>query len=98
MYYGPVHDGWYWGLHILFSILLFAALIAFIVWVATTLRHSHTTAAPAAPQAPAARSVEVALHEARMRYARGEMTREQFLQISNDLAGGGSPVAPPQGS
>jgi putative membrane protein len=75
--------------HIIFMVLLIAALVMLVVWLVTSFRrgqllHEH---------APPARSAtDAALQEARMRYARGEMTREEFLQISTDL--GGSPPLP----
>jgi putative membrane protein len=36
-----------------------------------------------------------ALNTVRMRYARGEMTREEFLRAHEDLGGGPSPAPPP---
>jgi putative membrane protein len=42
-----------------------------------------------------AKSRDDALDAVRMRYARGEMTREEFLQAHEDLGGGTAPTPPP---
>jgi len=78
--------------HIIFMVLLFAALVMLVVWLVTSFRrgqllHEHAS--------PARSATDNALQEARMRYARGEMTREEFLQISTDL-GGAPPLPGPQ--
>jgi uncharacterized membrane protein len=39
-------------------------------------------------------SNDPALHELRMRYARGELTREEFTQRNADLGGSGQPPPP----
>ena len=87
----PVHRvGWGFTIaHLIFWALIVAALIWLVVWIVRSphhgLLHEHHGVAP--------RPVDTALQEARMRYARGEMTREEFLQISTDL--GGAPTIPP---
>ncbi len=79
------HDtGWWmiWGG--LMMILFWGAIIGFIVWAiqALTRRESSQTqrSQPGAPQ-PAALDI------AEERYARGDITREEFEQIKRDLAG-----------
>jgi len=78
--------------HIIFMVLLFAAVAMLVVWLVTSFRrgqlvheHSH----------PARATSDTALQEARMRYARGEMSREDFLQVSTDLGGGAPPLSEP---
>jgi uncharacterized membrane protein len=90
-----VHGYGYGGVeifHIIFLVLLFAAITMLVIWLVRGGRHGgvlhgHST--------PVRTSVDSALQEARMRYARGEMTREEFLQISTDL--GGPAMVPPEG-
>ena len=88
--FGPVreirlHE---WGaVHVIFMIVVLALLVLLAVWLATNIRRQSTPIAgpPHPPQDPA-------LTEARMRYARGEISREDFLRITGDLSG-----APPPG-
>ena len=88
----PVHRT-DWGFeiaHIIFWALLVAALVWLVVWLVRSphhgVFHEHHVTPP--------RSSDAALQEARVRYARGEMTREEFLQISTDL-GGPATIPPP---
>lgn len=76
--------------HIIFMVLLIAALAMLVVWFVTSFRRGPLLHEHGVPQRP---STDVALQEARLRYARGEMSREEFLQISTDL--GGHAVVPP---
>ncbi|MGH2705660.1 MAG: hypothetical protein ACRDJ4_11360, partial [Actinomycetota bacterium] len=69
----------------IFTLALLALLVALAVWGLVVLRRARPTAGPGMQAAP--RAEDVALREARMRYARGEITREQFLEISSDLQG-----------
>ena len=73
---GHHHDGH--GVFLLlplFVMLLFAAGFLVLLW---------RTRAPATAAGPV---VDPALHELRTRYARGEVTREEFLQAETDLRG-----------
>jgi len=72
---------------LLFALLVAAVVVLVVRWLAERR-------APAAPLGPTAGSAADALAVVRMRYARGEIDREQFLQASADL-GGGYPVPPP---
>ena len=47
------------------------------------------------PAAAVPHASDPALQELRLRYARGELTREEFVQRNADLGGGGQP--PPAG-
>jgi uncharacterized membrane protein len=60
--------------------LLFVALIAFAVYSLVRLtRGSSASSAVAAPRSDAA------LESVRMRYARGEIDRDEFVRVTTDL-------------
>lgn len=88
---GYGHPGWtgvVWGL---LPALVFGGLIALIVYLFIhTTRERSFSPATALPAAIA----DGALSEARMRYARGEIGREDYLRIAEDL----SPLAPSERS
>jgi len=65
---------WFWAV---FAILLLALLIVGIVWLVRAL------AGPGS-------STGTARQELDLRYARGELTREEYLQRRADLEGRGS--------
>lgn len=73
-YYGPM-DGYGWGDGIIMALiwLLFLVFIVFVVM--RLLRHRDWT--PGSQSDP----IEIA----KARYARGEITKEQFEQIKKDL-------------
>ena len=88
------HGGW-GVLGWLLPLLFIGVLVGLVVWLVlrTTQRPAPATGpgpgwSPAPPVAPNA-----ALEQVRARYARGEISREDFLQMSSDL--GGSPYVPP---
>jgi putative membrane protein len=86
------HSWWASGGWHVVPFVLFLILIGVIVWAVLRLTASkdHTTA----PSAVASRS-DVALEEVRVRYARGEMSREEFVQHFRDLGGTGIDAIPP---
>ncbi|HEV2906172.1 MAG TPA: hypothetical protein VGZ50_02495 [Actinomycetota bacterium] len=61
--------------------MLFVLLIGVVVWA--VLRVTRHDRAPV----QAAAVVDQALSEARLRYARGEMSRDEYLERSRDLGG-----------
>jgi uncharacterized membrane protein len=75
--------------------ILFLAVVAgLVVWI--VLRTTRRPPAPAVAGGWAARfGPDPAMERARMRYARGELSREDYLRVSEDLAPGGPPAAPP---
>ena len=89
----PVHrvDWGFTIVHLIFWALVIAAIVWLVVWLVRAphhgMPHDHHPAAPGLGE-------DAALREARLRYARGEMTREEFLQVSTDL-GGTPPTTPP---
>lgn len=83
-YYGMMGGGG-WGWAILMMGIPLGILIIILVIILLALRDS--TPAPLAPAAPSA------LETLNARYARNEITREEFLRIRGDLTGaeGGRP-------
>jgi hypothetical protein len=82
------HHGWWFGFwgHFI-PLLVFLLLIGLVVWA--VLRHSGRSFSPAAAMAgvaPAFHS-DPALEEVRLRYARREMNRGEFIERWRDLGG-----------
>ena len=100
--WGPYihHDAWWQsGLHLL-PLLLFAIFIGVLVWGVLRLSAAGAALASAraatpTPAAPPPR--EQALEELRVRYARGQLDRSDFLERSADLGGPPIPDATPPG-
>ena len=69
--------GWMWGVG---ALLMTIPLILFVVLIFALLRSANppTVVVPAAPMTDP-------VTEARLRYARGELTPEQFRQLMGDL-------------
>ena len=88
-----VDQGW-WPelLHGLIPLLILAAVIGFGVWAVLRLTQRPPIAAIEGP-GPLTRTDD-AIEEVRLRYARGEMGRDEFLQRSRDLGGEGAPPVP----
>ena len=88
---GPRHahdDWWGWPLHAIFFLLLLALLVVGVVWAVRRL--SPAVAAQAAvPGAvpPAALGGDPAVATLRMRYAKGEVSRDDFQSAMADLTG-----------
>jgi uncharacterized membrane protein len=84
----------------LVPLLIVAILVGAAVWVVSRATRERPPAVPPVgwmPPQPAAS--DPALEHARMRYARGEITRDEFLRMWSDLGGAidtpGPSVAPP---
>jgi putative membrane protein len=91
------HHGW--ALFGLLPLILWAILIGVAIWgvLRITSRRAVLVPAASAPVAMAPRP-DGALEEVRLGYARGEMSREEFVQRSKDLGGAEpapEPVDPP---
>jgi uncharacterized membrane protein len=88
-----VHHGWFW-FGSLMPILFLAVVAGLVVWVVL-----HTTRRPPAPAVAGGWAPrfgpDPAIEEARIRYARGELSREDYLRVSEDLAPGGPATPPP---
>ena len=101
--WGPYvqHDAWWQsGAHLL-PLLLLVVLIGVIVWGVRRLSSTGALAfagggtrpgAPGTPTGPPPR--DEALEALRVRYARGELDRTDFLERSADLGGPPNPDAP----
>jgi putative membrane protein len=92
-FFGP---GWHGGFRLfggLFGIVLFALFIGLLVWALMRLMsHDHARHAPAGgPWQPR----DEALNAARIRYARGELDRDQYFRVVEDLTGVPRPAEPP---
>jgi putative membrane protein len=82
------HGLWWGFLGGFFPLVLFLALVGLLVWaIMRTTSQRPVPAGTLTPTAPVARP-DTALEEVRLRYARGEMSREEFLQRWGDLSGG----------
>jgi uncharacterized membrane protein len=87
-----VDHGW-WHAGNIVPIMLFAILIGVIVWAVLRLtRLSRPTLTGTSVGSANAASSSAALGELQLRYARGEIDREEFVQRFTDL--GGTGVAP----
>jgi len=83
----------WWGVLGWLMPLLFVALAALVVvWAVTRMTRAQPSVASAGPPSPAIGSMppplsgaDAALERARMRYASGEIGRDDFLQVSRDL-------------
>ena len=77
--------------------LFVAVLVALTVWAILRLTGSNRLASlPSAGWTPGP-GTDSALDLVRTRYARGEIPRDEFVQLSSDL-GGGVPEPPPDGT
>ena len=63
------------GLGVLIMIIIWAGLIALIIWIILKLSHSAQSS-----------SSETPLDIAKARYARGEISKKEFEQIKKDLS------------
>jgi uncharacterized membrane protein len=94
--YHAFHEGWHGVLWWLFPLLFVAAATLLVIWLVVRLtgRGEPVAAATWGPGSPV-RYTDAALDHARLRYARGEISRDDFFQLSADL--GGPPPARPAG-
>jgi len=75
-YYYPWHSGLWLAAMVLWMVLFWALVIGGIVWLISTLRPREVAGGPEEP-----------LEILRRRYARGEITREQYEEMRRDLQG-----------
>ena len=83
------HDAW-WGFFHLLPFLMFLVLIGVGIWA--VLRFSSRPVASGAAATVGAPQRDAALEELRIRYARGELDRDDFAQRMRDL--GSHDIAP----
>ncbi|HEV8420817.1 MAG TPA: SHOCT domain-containing protein [Actinomycetota bacterium] len=89
------HRGWWWFFGGVVPFVLLLALIGLAVWAILRMTSRGSTLLPAARSAGAVARPDGALEEVRLRYARGEISREEFLQRSQDLGGVGPTAGEP---
>ena len=70
--------GWWWGIGGVFMVLFWGGVIALIVWAVIKLSKSGGGGGGGEPR-------KDALDIAKERYARGEISKEEFDQIKKDL-------------
>jgi uncharacterized membrane protein len=73
----------------IFCLLFFLLLVALVAWaIVVLIRHRRRgmPAAAATGSTPAPSKGEDALELVRLRYARGEITRDEYLALRDDLA------------
>ncbi len=84
------HDGWDVAAHIAWLLVVVAIVVVAAVVVLRFVR-----AAPAL-SAPTATGDDAAMAELRLRYARGEVSRDDFLTRLSDLTSAGADTGPAQ--
>ena len=90
------HGAWPGIVGDLMPLFFLAALLVFGIWAVRRISDSNrpVAAATGAPAAPAV-AIDPAVHELRLRYARGELDRDEFTQRWHDLGGEGPEPPPP---
>ncbi len=90
------NDGWWGGpLHLILFLLLLALLVAGAVWLVRYFSRGGLAPAAAGPAAIQPAAPDPAVAALRMRYAKGEVSREEFQHAMEDL--GGVADTPPGG-
>ena len=95
-YHGPFgHAPWWAPFQTILPLLLLVALVGVVVWLIVRTSRQPVAAGPMA--SAASPRPDVALEHARMRYAQGQIDRDEFLRITTDLSGAepGGPAAEP---
>jgi len=93
---GPYGDhGWWVFFGGFLPLLLFLALIGLCVWAVLRFTGRGPALMPASTGATAASPPDDALREVRLRYARGEMDWQEFVQRYRDLGGSQPPPDEP---
>ena len=83
--YGYGHHAHHPVFGVLLLILLVALLVLGIIALVRFWRTRPGYASPVAPGSPQGQAVDPALAELRIRYARGEMTSDEYLQRASHL-------------
>jgi putative membrane protein len=97
---GPhvLHHGWLWPIGPLIPLLFFVVIVGVAIWAVVRLSNRPVAGQPMPFAGPRGPGVDAALDLVRTRYARGEIGRDEFVQLSTDLGAPGgawSPPAPP---
>ena len=90
------HGWWPGAAGWLIPLLFLVALIAFGIWAVRRISDAgRPMVAPAGAAAMAPVALDPALHELRLRYARGEVDPDEFSRRARDLGGEGPQPPPP---
>jgi putative membrane protein len=92
------HHGWWPGIDgELIPLLFLVAVIVFGIWAVRRITDSNRllVTGPRATAGMATAGADGALQELRLRYARGEVDRDEFVERFRDLAGEGPEPPPP---
>jgi putative membrane protein len=89
------HPGWHDLLGWLLPTLFFLAFVALVVWAVLRLTGHERPSAATALMGPPGMRTDSALEHVRLRYARGEISREEFAQLSADLGAQAVDLKPP---
>lgn len=90
------HDGWWWGFFSnIVPALFLVVLVGLAVWAITRLTARGPVPGSASTAVAPMPRRDAALDEVRIRYARGEIDREEYLQRSRDLGAIESEPGPP---
>jgi hypothetical protein len=85
----------------LIALLVLAVLVAVVIYAVIRLTSHHGPAAPVPVGGPpwgprfGPFGPDPAIEQARMRYARGEIPRDDYLRLLGDLGWAGAPPPPP---
>ena len=94
---GFEHHGWAPWFGWFMPILFLAALAGLVVWAVVRVTRRPPAPTLAGVWAPPGRfGPDLALEHARVRYARGELSREDFVRVTRDLGGAGPTPVPPE--
>jgi uncharacterized membrane protein len=93
-YRGPDwHAPWWGPLYGIVPLALLLLLLGLVVWAIVRVSRQPQVATPWTQPPQSAARPDPALEHARMRYARGEIDRDEYVRLVGDL--GGSPIPPP---
>lgn len=94
---GPLTDHSWWasGGRPILALIMFAILLGVLVWGVLRLTSAKHPSASGTTAVTSGDRHDGALEEVRVRYARGEMNREEFMQRFRDLGGTGIDPTPP---
>ena len=93
---GPYGDhGWWVFFGGFLPLVQFIVLIGLVVWAVLRFTGRGRALMSASSEGPAVWPFDDALHEVRLRYARGEMDRQEFVQRYRDLGGSQPPSDEP---
>jgi putative membrane protein len=91
-----VDHGWWPGvIHELVPLLFLAAFVLLAVWAVRRITDERRLVAAGTAPLVGPGAADAAVHELRLRYARGELDRDEFMQRVRDLGGEGPEPPPP---